>query len=309
MTFPEIRENEAGVRSLADTLALAEENLEDWRKALDRSGAVLLRGFPLTSAEDFDALVLRLPGKAFTYAESLSNAVRINFTERVFTANEAPPEVDIYLHHEMAQTPVSPRWLFFFCQSAAERGGATPLCRSDQLFAALVEKEPELAARFAREGVRYTTRMPAEDDPESGQGRGWRSTLSVETRAEAEDKLRDLGYDFRWLQEGGLRVTSPRLPAVRELADGSQSFYNQLLAAYLGWAGVREDPGSALSYGDGEPISAAHLDRIVQLSAAYTTDLAWQDGDVALVDNHRVMHGRRAFSGARARRVLVAMSS
>ena len=56
-----------------------------------------------------------LPLPAFTYDESLSNAVRRNRTDRVFTANEAPPELEIFLHHEMAQTPCFPRYLFFYC--------------------------------------------------------------------------------------------------------------------------------------------------------------------------------------------------
>ena len=75
---------------------------------LGQHGAVLVRGLPLSNALDFDACVIALELKNFTYKESLSNAVRVNKTERVFTANEAPSEVEIFLHHEMAQTPTYP---------------------------------------------------------------------------------------------------------------------------------------------------------------------------------------------------------
>jgi alpha-ketoglutarate-dependent taurine dioxygenase len=37
----------------------------------------------------------------------------------------------------------------------------------------------------------------------------------------------------------------------------------------------------------------------VELADALTFDVPWQTGDVALVDNHVVMHGRRTFTGAR----------
>ena len=57
-------------------------------------GALLLRGFRLHSDADFDALIQALALPNFTYAESLSNAVRRNRSERVFTANEAPADVD-----------------------------------------------------------------------------------------------------------------------------------------------------------------------------------------------------------------------
>src|SRR5688572_11085127 len=89
-----------------------------------RHGAVLFRGFPVATAEDFDAFVAAFGLPNFPYYESLSNAVRVNKTPRVFTANQAPPEVTIYLHHEMAQTPMYPSKLFFFCEQPAETGGA-----------------------------------------------------------------------------------------------------------------------------------------------------------------------------------------
>jgi len=43
-------------------------------------GAVLLRGFPVRSAEDFDLLISALSIPNFPYKKSLSNAVRINRT-------------------------------------------------------------------------------------------------------------------------------------------------------------------------------------------------------------------------------------
>src|SRR5438067_1508239 len=108
-------------------------------------GAVLFRGFPLATAPDFDAFVAAFGLVNFPYNESLSNAVRVNKTPRVFTANEAPPSVTIFLHHEMAQTPVYPSRLFFFCEQPAATGGATPLCRSDVLWERLSEQVPQFA--------------------------------------------------------------------------------------------------------------------------------------------------------------------
>lgn len=275
---------------------------------LANSGAILFRGFPLHSAEDFDAFSAAFGYPNFTYQESFSNAVRVNYTDRVFTANEAPKDVEIFLHHELAQTPVSPKTLFFYCQSAAEAGGETPLCRSDELFAELQQQAPGLAQDFAEKGVKYTNTMPAENDPESGQGRSWRSTLSVETVPQAEHKLADLGYSWTWLDDGSLRATTPVLPAVLQREDGRQVFYNQLIAAYMGWQGVFEEPSRAITFGDGTAIPKQGLDLVVKLSEQFTFDLPWQAGDVAIVDNRLTMHGRRAYSGDRKRIVLAAFA-
>ena len=52
-----------------------------------RHGAVLFRGFPVSTADDFDAFIGAFSLPNFPYDESLSNAVRMNRTPRVFTAS------------------------------------------------------------------------------------------------------------------------------------------------------------------------------------------------------------------------------
>ena len=142
-------------------------------------GAVVLRGFPVQSAEDFDAIISSLAITNFPYKKSLSNAVRVNRTDRVFTANEAPSDVDIFFHHEMAQTPIYPEWIMFFCEKAADEGGATQLCRSDWLYDRLTVECTEFIRKCEQKGLQYSNVMPAEDDAKSGMGRSWRSTLTT----------------------------------------------------------------------------------------------------------------------------------
>ena len=273
--------------------------------ALAQSGAVVFRNFGLASDADFDRFIQAFDWPNFTYAESLSNAVRRNRTERVFTANEAPPEVSIYLHHEMAQTPIYPSRLFFFCEQPAEHGGATPICRSDWLLERLAALAPAFVADCAAKGVRYSQTMPADDDLASGQGRSWRSTLSAESMAAAETKLAQLGYAWQWQTDDALSVTTPVLPAVRELADGSRSFFNQLIAAFFGWQDARNDGRKAITLGGGGALDIDAMQTAVALAEELTVDLQWQQGDVALLDNYRVMHGRRPFEGQR--RVLASL--
>ncbi len=163
--------------ALDDMRVWIQSNRDRLLNELVQHGAILFRGFPVAGAEDFDAVIRAFGMDSFTYQESLSNAVRVNKTELVFTANEAPPDVSIFLHHEMAQTPIFPSRLFFCCETAAEIGGETPLCRSDVLLKMLEEKEPEFVEACERFGVRYSNVMPADDDPDSGQGRSWKSTF------------------------------------------------------------------------------------------------------------------------------------
>ena len=262
-------------------------------------GAVLCRGFPARSPEDFDRFVAAFALQNFPYDQSLSNAVRINYTPRVFSANEAPPDVNILLHHEMAQTPVFPGKLFFFCQQPADEGGATPLCRSDILWERITEHCPQFARDCDQKGLQYSNVMPSANDPSSGMGRSWQSTFRSETRDEAEQRLRKLAYSWEWRPDGCLRATTPPLPAVREVAPGRKTFFNQLIAAAQGWKDARNDPSNAITHGDGTPLDLDAVHAVAAMAEDLTFDTPWQQGDVALVDNIVTMHGRRSFRGTR----------
>ncbi len=303
--FPLVVGLRAGNASLGETTTWIADERDRLLHALGVHGAILLRGFPVNGAEDFDAFVRAFGADSFTYEESLSNAVRVSLTERVFTANEAPPNVSIFLHHEMAQTPLFPSRLFFFCEKAPDADGETPICRSDVLLTRLEQAAPDFIAACEKLGVRYSNVMPAEDDAESGQGRSWRSTLGVTAQAEAEARLEKLGYRFKWQGDGSLRATTPVLPAVRTLVDGRRVFFNQLIAAFRGWKDRRNDPQSSICFGDDSKISLADLQVAIELSDELSFDIPWQTGDVALIDNFLVMHGRRPFKGTR--RVLASL--
>ena len=308
MTFPHLVKNNEGVRDRNGMLTWLRSQIPTVKSHLASCGTVLFRGFPISCAEDFDLFSAAFGYGDFSYQESLSNAVRINFTPRVFSANEAPPDVEIYLHHELAQTPVAPEKIFFCCLNAAERGGATPLCRSDQLYHSFKSEYPEWAEQFARLGLKYTTHMPYMADANSGQGRSWCSTLSVQSVAEAEVRLSALGYSWRWQKDQSLMATTPTLPAVRRLPDGSESFFNQVIAAYRGWKRTDDNPDEILTFGNGASIPVPALEAMVSLADKFTVLVEWQDGDVALVDNHRIMHGRKPYSGTRKRQVLVCLA-
>lgn len=297
--FPLVLQCQSAGTDLRAATAWLAEHRQTLLKQSAAHGAVLFRDFPAATAEDFDRFIAAFGLRNFPYKESLSNAVRVNRTERVFTANEAPPNVTIFLHHEMAQTPVYPSRLFFFCEQAAAAGGATPVCRSDALWERLAARRPDFARDCRSKGLKYSNVMPAENDAASGMGRSWRSTLGADDRAGAEQKLKGLGYSWQWLDDGSLRATTPVLPAVRDLSNGNTSFFNQLIAAASGWKDSRNDPAKAITFGDGAPLDRDAVAVAVALGEELSFDVPWQNGDVILVDNYVTMHGRRTFTGTR----------
>ncbi len=305
--FPAIIVNDGSIKTIEEATSWISSNLLTLQTELNCTGAILFRGFPVTNAQTYDDFFSAFGYPNFTYKESLSNAVRINYTEYVFTANEAPKDVEIYLHNEMAQTPIYPERISLFCEEAADHGGATVICRSDEIYKQLVEFDPETTNKLEQVGIKYTTIMPGEDRPESGQGRSWRSTLSVSDVAGAEEKLKELGYTWQWLEDGSLKAQTAALPAIRTLQGDRKVFFNQIIAAYKGWQGVNEDPSVALCFGDNTFFTKSYLDKVVSISESVSYNIDWQNGDVALVDNNLAMHGRRPYSGETKRKVLVVL--
>ncbi len=284
---------------LDDFIGWVGDSRDDLLALASQHGAVAFRGFPTPGVEDFDAFIQALSLENFPYAKSLSNAVRINRTPRVFSANEAPPHVKIFFHHEMAQTPLFPRYIMFYCEIAPESGGETPLCRSDVLFDRLAERCPEFVAKCEQTGLMYTNVMPGANDPDSGMGRSWQSTLGVDSKEAAEGRLNELGYSFEWLADDCLKATTPALPAVMEVNPGQKTFFNQLIAAYCGWKDTRNDPSDAIRHGDGSKLDADAVQVAVELAEQLAYDHEWHVGDIVLLDNAVAMHARRPFSGTR----------
>lgn len=297
--FPLVLACEPGSATLDATCTWLASRAADLCQQASAHGAILFRGFPVATPEDLDRFIAAFGLKNFPYEQSLSNAVRVVKTPRVFTANEAPPNVTIFLHHEMAQTPIYPSRLFFFCEQPAETGGATPICRSDILYAKLKAECPQFAADCEARGLRYTNVMPAANDAASGMGRSWQSTFQADTREAAEARMTTLGYSWEWLPDGCLRATTPVLPAVRQLPDGRQVFFNQLIAAFQGWKDDRNDPSKSITFGDGTPLDRDAVNVASRLGEELSFNIPWQTGDVALVDNYVAMHGRRTFTGTR----------
>ncbi|MAG46938.1 MAG: SyrP protein [Gammaproteobacteria bacterium] len=302
-------ENDSGLNNLKSTQDWLKENKIFIELKLEEHGAIIFKDLPVKTAEDFDQFVSTFNYETFTYEESLSNAVRINKTDKVFTANEAPREVEIFLHHEMAQTPTYPKNIFFFCKSASETGGETPLCRSDQLYEALLKADKALVESFEKFGVIYNSIMSSGDELISGQGRSWQKTLGVSSKNDAEEKLSKLGYSWNWIEDDNLSVTTKTLQATKELGNGQKSFFNQVIAASLGWKKNSENQIAPVRFGNGEEIKESYIELLSELAQSLTLLRSWQDHDILLIDNYRVMHGRKPFAGNKNREVLVSLTN
>ncbi|KAJ0709592.1 putative TauD/TfdA-like domain, taurine dioxygenase TauD-like superfamily [Helianthus annuus] len=79
---------------------------------LHQSGAILFRGFSVSSASDFNDVVESSGYEDFSYGVGGAGS-RTKVVGRVYTANEAPPHQNIPFHHEMSHVSYHIIHLFF----------------------------------------------------------------------------------------------------------------------------------------------------------------------------------------------------
>lgn len=264
---------------------------------LHESGAILLRGFPIHTASDFNDVVESFGFDELPYVGGA--APRTNVVGRVFTANESPPDQKIPFHHEMAQVPEFPSKLFFFCEVEPRSGGETPIVLSHVVYERMKQRYPDFVERLEEHGLIYTRVLGEDDDPSSPIGRGWKSTFLTKDKSVAEERAAGLGMKLEWMEDGVKTIMGP-IPAIKfDKIRQRKIWFNSMVAAYTGWKDARNDPVKAVTFGDGEPLPADIIFDCLRILEEECVAIPWQKGDVLLLDNLAVLHSRRSFNPPR----------
>ncbi|KAL4625983.1 hypothetical protein ACB092_05G063700 [Castanea dentata] len=264
---------------------------------LHRSGAVLLRGFPVNTASDFNDVVEAFGFEELPYVGGA--APRNKVVGRVSTTNDSPPDQKIPFHHEMAQVTTFPSKLFFFCEVEPGSEGETPIVLSHLVYEKVKERHPEFVERLEEHGLLYTRVIGEDDDPSSHIGRGWKSTFLTKDKSVAEERAANLGMKLEWLEDSVKTIMGP-IPAIKfDKTRQRKIWFNSMVSAYTGWEDARNDPVKAVTFGDGKPLPADIIYDCENILEEESVAFPWQKGDVLLLDNWAALHARRSFNPPR----------
>ncbi|TMQ95634.1 TauD/TfdA family dioxygenase [Actinomadura soli] len=300
----EITCDEAGTRDLAGWLdELGPDRLTG---LLTERRALVFRGFGI-GPDAVEAVLDRLVPDRLPYVHG--NSPRSRVSGNLYTSTEYPPQYTISMHNELSYAHRWPTRLAFYCEKAAESGGATPVLDGELWLDSL---DAEVREGFAG-GVRYVQNL----HDGFGFGKSWQATFETEDRRAVEAFLAGSGAEWEWGSEG-LRVVQVRPATAKHPVTGSEVWFNQ--ADQWHPAGLGDETSTELydilppeefpqyvTFADGTPIPDAHIEQILNRGLECAVDVDWRDGDVLLIDNVLIAHGRRPFTGKR--RVLVAMSA
>jgi alpha-ketoglutarate-dependent taurine dioxygenase len=284
--------------------------VRDFRQAIDsrlRSyGAILFRGFGLGSAGELEDLIAAVSGGLMGYEDRSSP--RSLVSGNIYTSTDHPSDQSIALHNENSYSFTWPLKIFFFGLLPATSGGETPIADSRRVYQRL---DPELRERFHRRRLMYVRNFG------DGLGLPWQTAFQTEDPAAVEEFCRNADIETEWKSGGRLRTRQIRPAVARHPLGGEPVWFNQahlfhvsglapevrseLLAAF-----AEEDLPSNVYYGDGSPIEEPALDAIRAAYDAETIAFPWQQGDVLMLDNMLIAHGRAPFEGPR--KIVVGMA-
>jgi len=270
-------------------------------------GALLFRGFG-AAREEFVALTERCSRDFSTYQGGF-------FRDRQPVGGPGAPEAPgtlltvtgsqegfaIPLHGEMHYAGSRPSVLWFYCERPAEAGGETTLADGEEVCRMLT---PEIRELFLSRRVRYRRELP---------DGAWQAAFQTDDLAEVE----------RHCEENDTRLTVD--PATRAIATDylawaivpgrsgrRDTFINNVVGLYMGELSLKRGTAAetirrlsgarfpiTVRMEDGAPVPGAAIKELMALNQRLAVPVAWSAGDVLMIDNTRVLHGRAAFRGPR----------
>ena len=263
-------------------LIIGDTDIQDWVQAnrqfvvdkFRQHGAILFRGFK-GGLDNFLAFTdLFCKGYMYSLGRTAYARRDISFNHKVQTVDRGGGYFP--LHPERSQTPFQPDIAFFHCRQAPQRGGETTFCDGALLLSIFPE---EIRNELAAKRFRFLAIQSEEQ---------LQSLLGIADPNLLEDTLAARSLDNIYTMKAGRIIMDFTKPVLNESKFSKKlSFANFLL-----FGRFLQKHRNFPTYEDGSEIPDSLCVEIDKLARQITTLVRWQNDDILMLDNTRVMHGR-----------------
>ena len=287
-----------------DPIEWAATECEFIEKNLLKHGAILFRGFKIEDPAEFERFTSTICPELFAEYGDLP---REGVSGRVYGSTPYPNDQAILFHNESSHMHCWPLKIWFYCLTSPQQGGETPVVDCRDLCRQL---DPALKQKFFDKGLLYVRNFG------DGFDVSWQEFFRTSDPAAVEEFCFKAGILCEWRGKNSLRTKRLCTAVTNHPHTGEQIFFNQLQAHHISCLdpvtrevllrqyGEEWAPRNVY-YGDGERIPDTVVNEVKRLYDQNAKSFTWRRGDILMLDNMLVAHGRNPFVGPR--KIVVAM--
>jgi len=222
-------------------------------------------------------------------------SVSYSFNKKAEDFEETRQKVfPLALHSDRSYTKSQPPLMWFYCVNPADEKGETLLCDGVKLFQELNEETRQF---FKNNKINYIRNYA------DGEWQLWANTESMD---DVKQYCKDNDLILTINDDNSITTQSIKSAVVKPRWTNQDAFVNSILLVLWQEEAVGTKR-SIVRMEDGSEIPAEILKQVRDVSDRLTRAVKWKPGQIVMVDNTRMLHGRNSFED-RNREVYVRMS-
>ena len=253
-------------------IGLRQLNKELIIELFKKHGILLFRGFE-ENFETFVEFSNSLSEDFIDYTGGVFKRKQINNNPTVLSVNDFKDRIK--LHGEMYYQKEHPFMLWFYCAQPPIKDGQTIVCDGKEFYN---ELSNTLKTLFRQKCLKFSQKLDKEVWQARFKTKNIDTLKNICSNKNIQVKIND-DLSINWVYT---------CPAVYPSQCGTyQIFINSLLPA-------KEINPNLVSFDDNSEISQDIMSELNEIADRITVEINWQKGDILMIDNNRIMHGRRA---------------
>jgi alpha-ketoglutarate-dependent taurine dioxygenase len=245
------------------------------------SSLLLFRGF-YVDTETFKKFTELFSTNFVSYIGGAYSREMIKGDKTLLSVTGGKQNFAVPLHGEMYYRKQKPDIIWFYCSTPALKDGETTICDGIQIYNELSDSTQKL---LKTKRIKYIRTYPAE---------AWHKIYQTDDPSLVEKICNDNNMQLKVHSDQSITTNYVTSALVESKCGNYKVFINNILPVVQ--QELKGSNSSLVRFEDDSKIPDEIISEIQEVTDKLTYLVSWQKGDIVMVDNTRLMHGRKSFS-------------